>query len=204
MPVSTTPAAIKEKKTFFGSLVKKEESFFANLSLSLKENGFLVSEDGALKIYTVSCQLFHRLWWNESKNRNKRYENSRQGKSYYDLFSSYRKLRGFPPCLSGMVETLRHRLIIKAHETCELLEIHSDALLTEAAGMIGEELLKDLESISGVVSLMTKIKSGNCGKDKRVEKDRLKKDSVTTITAAAIWANLVEDFIAEPLKLVRF
>ena len=189
---------------FFEETEEDRGLFFAGLTNNLKEKGLLVPYRMVPKIYTVSTQLFHRLWWNESDNRSRRYISSLQGESYQDLLVRYRVLRGFPKCLADLQEALRYFFIMRGHEVCESLGIASDLELFEVKNLIKEELEKDFPKIEDTIESIKNIKKISGGFEKRSKKKSLKKNSIMNIVIPIVWNNLLRDFISNPSSLICF
>jgi hypothetical protein len=112
-------------------------------------------------------------------------------------------MRNFPICVSGICKTLHDWLVIRAHEICALLDIHSDGTFIEAKELIRDGLLEEFAGIDAVMQSIYSIKIDQTG-DRRQQKDSLKKDSIRKILVPIIWGNLVEDFTINPSGFVRF
>ena len=205
------PAVVRDRKSFLKSLAEEGDSFLENLRCSLEKKGFPISRRDIKGVYTVSTQLFHRLWWDNSENRNERYKDSFQGTSYLDLLLRYRSLRKFPTCLTGICEILRCKLVMQAHETCEITGVRTNDDLVEMREVIGDILSADFSGIDILIASISSIKKDSrsaihkeCREDKWVMKRDLKQDSIQKILFPIIWSNLIRDFVDHPCDFVRF
>lgn len=195
-------AVSKERQIFFDKLIENEEQFFIKLSESLDGS---YSSKQTRKIYTIATQLFHRLWWNDSRNRDKRYKNSLAGKSYKDLLVCYEFLNNFPKCLIGTKELLENKIKLLIHEICQRSEINEDKELKDFKEEITECLEKEYPTIDSLIVKIEKIKHcSNSSSDKRLDKKLLKQQSIQLIIFPIIWSNLIREFLNNPFSFIKF
>lgn len=190
-------------KTIFREMEINKQIFLGRLTTSLKEEGFTLTQKEVEKIYTVATQLFHRLWWHNSKNRGRRYEKSRQGETYIELLDHYKNLKNFPPCIKAVYQDLKLKMIEKCFENCKILGINSDNLLYENTSLLQEDLLKRYPQVERMVVRIIEVKRISSF-SARLKKYKLKKESIQLIIIPLIWENLIREFKNNHKKFISF